>query len=203
MPPGPTPDGPTPEPGPPGGAPRLPTIQGNQRQLREVTDDALRALLACNDPPTDFQRAGVLTRLRVCEDNAAPLLGDFPFEDDASKAHALAALLLPLVRHLIDGPTPMHLLDAPVEGTGKTLLASCVSEVSTGRPVEAIAEAPDDEEWRKRLTVVLVEGPTIVLLDNLNRILDSGALASVLTSRVWKDRVLGVSKTVRIPNLAV
>lgn len=42
-----------------------------------------------------------------------------------------------------------------------------------------------------------------MLLDNLNRILDSGALASVLTARVWKDRILGVSKTVRAPNLAV
>jgi hypothetical protein len=82
-------------------------------------------------------------------------------------------------------------------------LASCLSEISTGRPVEAIAEASDDEEWRKRLTAVLVEGPTIVLLDNVNRILDSGALASLLTTRMWKDRLLGVSKTVRAPNLAV
>jgi putative DNA primase/helicase len=297
----------------------LPTIQGNQRQLRDVTDDALKALLARNHPPTLFQRGGVLTRLRVGADNAVPLLepltdsalrgvlaraanwlkarstkggtvleddapplevvkdlatlpdwpdvpvleavvetpvfmrqgellrnpgfhadarlwyhpaanlfvpdvpstpsaadserarhllmtellGDFPFGDEASRAHALAALLLPFVRPLIDGPTPLHLFDAPVEGTGKTLLASCLSEVCTGRPVEALAEASDDEEWRKRITAVLIEGPTIVLLDNLNRILDSGALASVLTSRVWKDRVLGVSKTVRVPNLAV
>jgi hypothetical protein len=302
-----------------GGRAGLPTIQGNQRQLREVTDEALSALLARNDPPTLFQRGGVLTRLRVCSDNAAPLLepltdaalrgvlarvanwlkarsikegtvleddapplevvkdlatlpewqdipileavvetpvftnrgelirspgfhpgarlwyhpaanlhvpdvpsipstadierarhlmltellGDFPFENDASRAHALAALLLPFVRATIDGPTPLHLFDAPAEGTGKTLLASCLSEVCTGRPVEAIAEASDDEEWRKRITAVLIEGPTIILLDNLNRILDAGALASVLTSRVWKDRVLGVSKTVRAPNLAV
>lgn len=274
-------DDPLPDvPAPPSGAEaspsRLPTIQGNQRQLRDITDEAVLALLARNDPPTLFQRGGILTRVRICEDNAAPLLqpltdaalrgvlarvanwlkarstkegtvleedtpplevvkdlanlpdwpgipvlervietpvftrsgdlirsrgfypqarlwyhastdltipdvplapspadierarhlllvewlGDFPFEDDASRAHALAALLLPFVRQLIDGPTPLHLLDAPVEGTGKTLLASCISEVCTGRPVEAIAQASDDEEWRKRLTAVLVEGPT-------------------------------------------
>jgi hypothetical protein len=308
-----------PDPGSPGSPQRLPAIQGNQRQLRDVTADALKAVLAVNKPPTIFQRGGLLTRLRrgtdteapileplvdtalrgvlarvadwfkirttsegdVAEEDAPPmevvkdlaslpawdgvprlqavvespvftcagalvlapgfhpaaqlwyqpagglvvppvpptptaaeveqarelllveLLGDFPFEDDASRAHALAALLLPFVRQLIDGPTPLHLLDAPVEGTGKTLLASCISEVSTGRPIEAIAEAGDDEEWRKRITAVLIEGPTLVLLDNLNRVLDSGALAAVLTSRVWKDRILGVSKTVRVPNLAV
>jgi hypothetical protein len=49
----------------------------------------------------------------------------------------------------------------------------------------------------------LCEGPTFILLDNLNRTLDSGALASALTSRTWKDRVLGVSKTVSVPNTAV
>jgi putative DNA primase/helicase len=127
------------------------------------------------------------------------LLGDFPFADDASRAHALAALLLPFVRPLIDGPTPLHLLDAPVEGTGKTLLASAIAVVSTGRDAEAVAEADSDEEWRKRITAVLAEGPTFVLLDNINRVLDSGALASALTTRTWKDRILGVSKTARLP----
>jgi putative DNA primase/helicase len=108
-------------------------------------------------------------------------------------------LLLPFVRPLIEGPTPLHLLDAPVEGTGKTLLASAIAIVSTGRDAEAVAEADSDEEWRKRITAVLAEGPTFVLLDNINRVLDSGALASALTTRTWKDRILGVSKTARLP----
>lgn len=293
----------------------LPTIQGNKRQLREVTADALAAMLARNDPPTLFVRGRLLTRLKDRADDdppvlepltddalrgvlarvadwmtvkdtsngevveAAPppmaavkdlaalpdwpgvppltavvetpvfardgslvdtpgycaaarlwyspapdlvvppvptgptaaevdrarhllvteLLGDFPFADDASQAHAVAAVLLPFVRPMIVGPTPLHLLDAPVEGTGKTLLAAAISVVSTGRDVEAIAEAKDDEEWRKRITAVLAEGPTIVLLDNINRVLDAGALAAVLTTRVWKDRILGVSKTARLP----
>src|SRR5262249_46038918 len=131
------------------------------------------------------------------------LLGDFPFRDDASRAHALAALLLPFVRHLIDGPTPLHLLDAPVEGTGKTLLAAVIALVATGRSAEALAEGSGDEEWRKRLTAVLAEGPTFILLDNLRRVLDSGALAAALTAVVWKDRLLGFSKMAVLPNTAV
>jgi hypothetical protein len=131
------------------------------------------------------------------------LLGDFPFQDDASLAHTLAALLLPFVRPMVDGPTPLHLLDAPVEGTGKTLLSICVALVSTGRPAEGIAEAGSHEEWRKRITAALVEAAPHFFLDNINQVLDSGALASALTARVWKDRVLGVSKTVALPVLCV
>src|SRR5262249_3942380 len=131
------------------------------------------------------------------------LLGDFPFEDDASRAHAVAPILTLFARAMIDGPTPLHLIDAPTEGTGKTLLASVISIVGTGRDVEAIAEADSDAEWRKRIAAVLAEGPVIVLLDNLSRVLDCGALASALTSRVWKDRILGVSKTARVPNTCI
>lgn len=304
-------DGPTPE--------RLPTIQGNRRQLRDVTADALAALLARNEPPALFQRGGLLTRVRTradsgtpylepltepalrgvlarvadwtklhsahgetrLEDDAPPvetvkdvahlpdwpgvpvieavaecpvfgragqlvaspgfhpdarlwlqpapglavppvpaqpttadvqrardllltdLLGDFPWRDAASQAHTLAALLLPFVRPLVDGPTPLHLFDAPMEGTGKTLLAGAIAVVATGRPPEAMAEGSCDDEWRKRLTALLAEAPTFVLLDNLNRTLDSGALAAMLTTRMWKDRVLGVSKTATLPNTAV
>jgi len=303
----------------PGAPERFTEIQGNKRQLRDVTEDAMQALLAKNDPPTLFQRGGLLTRLRVRTDNGVPfleplrdaalrgvlarvanwtksresgesiiieddsppmdvvkdlaslpawpgipvihtivevpvltptgelitvpgfhaearlwyhqapglalpdippvpsrvdidqakkllitdLLGDFPFADEASKAHALAALLLHFVRLLIDGPTPLHLLDAPVEGTGKTLLAIVIAIVATGLEPAAIAEGTCDEEWRKRITAVLIEGPAFVLLDNLNRLLDSGALAAVLTSRTWKDRILGFSKTATLPNTCV
>src|SRR5262249_34585029 len=40
------------------------------------------------------------------------ILCDFPFKDAASRAHAMAALLLPFVREMIEGPTPLHLFDA-------------------------------------------------------------------------------------------
>jgi hypothetical protein len=142
------------------------------------------------------------------------LMGDFPFNDgpgpggvgvdgDSSKATALAAVLLSFVRELIDGPTPFHLFDAPVEGTGKTLLVTSVSVVGVGRAIDGMAEATSDEEWRKRITAALVEGPTFLFLDNLNRTLDSGAVASALTATTWKDRVLGSTRTVTVPNNAV
>jgi hypothetical protein len=139
----------------------------------------------------DIKRAKYLLRTE--------LMGDFPFVDDASVAHALAAVLLPFVRDLIDGPTPLHLYGAPTEGSGKGLLVDVTTLVSTGRPAEAVAEARDNDEWRKRLTAALVEGSPFVFIDNLNRVLDSSALASALTARAVKDRILGQTKTVVVP----
>ena len=130
-------------------------------------------------------------------------LGDFPFADTASKATAVAVLLLPLVRPMIDGPTPLHLIDAPTEGTGKTLLASVLGAVTLGRAPHPVTEGQCDEEWRKRITAMLVEGTAFVLIDNLARAVDSAALASVLTTADWSDRVLGVTKMARVPNRAV
>jgi len=46
---------------------RLPTILVNDRQLREVTEDALEALVAANNPPALFVRSGHLVRIRSDE----------------------------------------------------------------------------------------------------------------------------------------
>src|SRR5262249_42185438 len=56
--------------GPGDSSDKLPTIQGNKRQLRDVTADALQAILARNQPPTVFVRGRLLTRLkdRVADD---------------------------------------------------------------------------------------------------------------------------------------
>ncbi|MEW6265655.1 MAG: primase C-terminal domain-containing protein [Thermodesulfobacteriota bacterium] len=45
----------------------LPTIQGNLRQLRDISDDGLQALYRANKPPGLFIRAGMLTRVRQDE----------------------------------------------------------------------------------------------------------------------------------------
>ncbi len=50
------------------------------------------------------------------------LLFDFPFEHAAGKVHAVAYMMLVFVQGLIEGPTPIHLVDAPEAGSGKGLL---------------------------------------------------------------------------------
>ena len=126
------------------------------------------------------------------------LLADFPFQDDASKAHAVALLLVGFVRPMIDGPTPLHLIDSPTPGTGKGLLASACTMPAMGPNLPSTSAGRDDDEWRKRLTSALIAGSNVCNLDNLTEKLDSGVLASAITQPVWEDRILGSSHTVRV-----
>jgi putative DNA primase/helicase len=287
----------------------LPTIVITDKQLREVTEDALYAIHAANDPPWLFERGGVLTQLHVKDSvptlealsrealrghlarvadwkrkvgkvsvacyppmpvvadvqalsswrdipplkevieapifaadgslvtdigyhagsklyfagetglvipsvSMSPsnadikeavgrldeLFADFPFKDDSSRAHAFALTLLPFARELVDGLTPLHLIDAPSAGTGKGLLAEVVSIPAMGRGPDVMTEGRDEDEWRKRITAALVKGARFLLIDNLRRRLDSGQLAGALTATpAWTDRLLGHSLTVTIP----
>jgi len=127
------------------------------------------------------------------------LLGDFPFKDAASATHALALTLLPFVRPMVDGPTPLHLIDSPTPGTGKGLLIEVCSIPSTGGNMPSVQAGRDDDEWRKRITACLLTGASHISIDNISVALDSGELASALTQPIWADRVLGASKEVRIP----
>jgi hypothetical protein len=127
------------------------------------------------------------------------LLSDFPFTGEAELAGAIAILLLPFVRELIDGPTPLHLIEKPTPGTGATLLADVLTYPALGRAITALVEGRDEDEWRKRITARLRVGASAILIDNLRRKLDSSALSSVITSTIWEDRLMGKSDSVRIP----
>ncbi len=127
------------------------------------------------------------------------LMGDFPFVGEAERAHAVALLLLGFVRAMIEGPTPLHLIEKPTPGTGATLLVDAIATILTGSGASVMTEGSEDEEWRKRLTAKLRQIPALVLIDNLRRTLDSSALAAALTAPFWEDRILGVSEMTRLP----
>ncbi|MFA5975171.1 MAG: hypothetical protein WC859_03290 [Elusimicrobiota bacterium] len=126
------------------------------------------------------------------------LLCDFPFVGEAERAHAVACMLLPYARDLILGATPLHLIEAPSPGTGKGLLIEVLTYPVLGRPVTTMAEGRDEDEWRKRITAKLMIRPSVLLVDNLRRRLDSAAVSAAITSPSWEDRVLGQSKVVNM-----
>lgn len=127
------------------------------------------------------------------------VLADFPLSSEADRAHALALMLVPLVRHWIDGPTPLHLIDAPVQGTGKSLLARVCLLPTAGRSISTTTATRDEEEWRKRLTSQLKAGRPYIFLDNVSRKLDSDALAAMLLATQWSDRDLGQLRLITLP----
>ena len=127
------------------------------------------------------------------------LLEEFPFVEEADRAHATAMLLLPYARDLIQGPTPNHLVESPVPGSGKSLLVDVSLRPAFGQHLGFIPQANDDAEWRKRITAALKEGTGAIVIDNLTKHLDSGVVAGALTAENWSDRILGKSEMVNLP----
>ena len=128
----------------------------------------------------------------------------FPFAGPLAEGACLAALLTAVLRPCL--PTaPAFAVDAPARGSGKTLLASCCAALATGRPPEVWPHtaARDDEEIRKRLFAALLGGAGALVWDNVVGVLDSPSLAAVLTARFYRDRVLGRSESVILPNRAL
>jgi hypothetical protein len=150
--------------------------------------------LAIPDVPPSPSAAEVARAKALIEETIC----DFPFVEEADRAHAVALMVLPFVRDMIAGATPNHLIEAPAPGSGKGLLADAVLMPSVGQHVGVISVSRDDDEMRKRLTSELRKGPSAILLDNINVQLDSAALAVALTALTWDDRVLGKSEMVSL-----
>ena len=144
------------------------------------------------DSPTadELQRA-----VRLISEEA---LVDFPFVDAASRANAFALILTPTLPLLIGEPAlaPLQLVDAAQQGSGKTSLVHLTAVIATGRPAPVMALPDSGEELRKQITAALVEGAQLMAYDNVEGTVDSPHLARALTSPIWKDRWLGVNKTV-------
>jgi hypothetical protein len=130
------------------------------------------------------------------------ILSDFPFQDEASRDNALGLLLTIAVKELV-GIAPIALIDAPTRGTGKTRLAQLASIVSSGRELPLSPEVRDDEEWRKKITSLLIADCPVVIIDNVERTLCSGQLAAVLTTSEWTDRILGKSEVLHLHSRSV
>ena len=118
----------------------------------------------------------------------------------------MAILFSILMRPVIDGHVPLAIVDAPMQGTGKTLLVSSLAGIAVGKvSSESIPSKENEDEWRKKITSVLMTASPFVLLDNIpdNTTLNSAPLAAALTSSDWSDRVLGRSQAIRLPSRVV
>ncbi len=82
-------------------------------------------------------------------------------------------------------------------GAGKGLLARCIAIVAFGREPHAVTGGATAEELEKRIAAELIEGSPVLFLDNLNNTaLRSNLLASAITERPAKVRILGRSQMV-------
>lgn len=119
----------------------------------------------------------------------------FPLSGPESRGALLAALLTAVVRPSLD-TSPGFALDAPAPGSGKTLLGTCLRVLAGGGPLNGPLPSKDEAEIAKVLLSVLVDKPRAVLFDNQVGVMDSAALAAVLTSKSYAGRVLGSTRVV-------
>jgi len=122
----------------------------------------------------------------------------FPYVGDADRAVALSFVLTALVRRSLPS-APLGAISAPMMGSGKTLLADCIAILTTGASAPAMTFAETDEEAKKTALAVLMEGDPVVLIDNVERPLEGDWLCSMLTSELYKQRMLGRTEMVSVP----
>lgn len=134
------------------------------------------------------------------------LLVDFPFHDQASRAHTLALLLLHPARGLIEGPTPLHMIESSTPGIGKGLLASLAWTIPGERCATtafSFGHGYAESEVARKLSALLFGGASFILIDNVADPIDSPHLASALTSTTWGDRQIKTSTAPSVPNHAI
>ena len=84
-------------------------------------------------------------------------------------------------------------------GAGKGLLARCICAIAFGRQPHAVTAGANDEELEKRISAELMQGSPALFLDNLNNTaFKSDLLASAITERPARVRVLGKSQMVTL-----
>ena len=127
------------------------------------------------------------------------MLGDFPFVDDADRANCLAFYLLPAVRQMIVGNTPMHVFGASKQGTGKGRLVDLWGLIWLGRTPSLTSEPHSDKEWGEKIGSSLMSGAGYFFVDNIKYAVKSGTLAVALTTSRFSYRILGESKMVDLP----
>lgn len=128
---------------------------------------------------------------------------DFPFAKPEHRSAWLAGVLTMLARSAIDGPCPLFAVDANTRGAGKSRLVDSAVRLVHGHDAARMSQPDDDDEMRKRITTLVLEGDAAVLLDNVARPLQYPSFDAMLTSTTWKDRQLGSNSSISAPNLGV
>lgn len=143
--------------------------------------------------------------LRPTKEDATNALGflldavrEFPFESDASKSVMLGAMLTAVMRPSV--PTaPLFCLSATTFGTGKSAGGDQVAIIATGEVAAAVDFNANEDEFKKSLFSILLEGAPATMIDNIVGTLNSSLLNMILSQQSIKGRVLGASKTATVP----
>jgi hypothetical protein len=188
-----------------------PTLRADGSLLDRPGYDLLTGLYGAFDP-ADFEEIHASPSVEDAHDalgDLDDLFSEFVFlrteEEIATGARsphssvAIAALMTAAVRSAL--PTaPATGIDAAKAGSGKTTLAKVICYVVTGHDPPVLTLSDDEAEFKKCLLAILMAGDSCVLVDNVDKPVDSASLCAVLTSSTYSERLLGVNQRVTVPS---
>lgn len=129
---------------------------------------------------------------------------EFPFppgaDGERSRSAVLALVLTLLARPLIAGPTPLFLVQKNVPAAGGSLVIKAAWRIVTGTDLPMVSYSHDEEESRKLLTSLVLDGRPAAALDNIDGEFGTPSLCRFITSERWSDRVMRLSKVMDAPN---
>ena len=125
------------------------------------------------------------------------LLTGFDFVGGVDWSVMEFAIITPVARGAFT-VVPMHVLDAPVAGTGKSYGQDLVSMIATGQRMPVIAAGPNSEESEKRLGSALLAGQPLITIDNISGTLSGDALCQYIERPRPQVRVLGKSELITV-----
>lgn len=137
----------------------------------------------------------------------------FPFVDPnkecaewkqtASYSVVLAGVLSLVARPFLRlGAIPIISANAPSRRYGKTKIIEAISACALGHK-PTVVHFVDEDELGKHLQPLMRAGDRAILIDNVERSLQSAKLCILITGGVLRDRVLGESRDVVLKNYAV
>ena len=175
-----------------------PSISADGKLLDQPGFDPATGVLY--DPlGVEFPRVGDMPSKRMAEAALARilrLLETFDFVSPDGRAVALSLIFTAIARRGLNF-VPLHGFDAPVAGSGKSMVVDIASILATGHEAGVIAQGESREEAEKRLSAILMRGDPIIAIDNCELPLEGVVLNQALTQH-WLDlRILGYSKMLR------
>jgi putative DNA primase/helicase len=180
---------------------QCPTIRRDGSLLdREGYDDATGLVLVGSVPMPPIRNAPTREEAKAATKLLVSLLEESPIHDPDSLAVALSMMVTPVVRGAVL-VAPMHLVSAPLPGTGKSYLADCAAMIATGERCAVEAMGATWEETEKRLIGSALNGFPIIGIDNVRGLIEGDFFCQITERPLMNLRALGKSDKHRIENV--
>lgn len=179
----------------------LPVVRPDGTLAGEGYDPVTRLLIRY-----DGVRFGTIGTTRKDAEEAVAMLLDifaqFPFESEDDRAVAVALVVTACIRRVL-ALCPGTLVDSPSSGIGKGLVINVAALIATGKVVEPQPQPKDEDELTKLLFSALRDGAHHIAFDNVSGKFGGEAYDMLMTSEVFKGRVLGKSQVQTVPASAL